>query len=89
MRIGRRARIGPFCKVIDNHFHHAVGDCLARPEPVPVSIGEGAVAGPRAMVLPGGELGPGAWLGPGQVLSLRLPAGMELPRPQIAKKAAS
>jgi acetyltransferase-like isoleucine patch superfamily enzyme len=89
VRIGRRARIGPFCKVIDNHFHRAVGDRLERPEPVPVSIGEGAVTGPRAVVLPGGELGPGAWLGPGQVLSLRLPAGMELPRPQIAKKAAS
>jgi acetyltransferase-like isoleucine patch superfamily enzyme len=78
VRIGARARIGAFCKIIDNHFHNAVGDRFVRPEPEPVVIGAGAVVGPRAVVLPGGELGEGATLGAGCVLSFRLAAGTDL-----------
>ena len=84
VRIGARARIGPFCKIIDNHFHKTVGDRYVRPEAVAIVIGEGAIVGPRAMILPGGGLGDGAWLGPGQVLSFCLAAGDELPRPVVA-----
>jgi len=84
VRIGAGARIGPFCKIIDNHFHPTVGDRDERPEPVAVSIGEGAIIGPRSVILPGADVGAGAWLGPAQVLSFRLPAGAEFPRPRIA-----
>jgi acetyltransferase-like isoleucine patch superfamily enzyme len=84
VHIGAGARIGPFCKIIDNHFHRTVGDRYERPEPVSVSIGEGAVMGPRAVVLPRGGLGAGAWLGPAQVLAFFLPAGAQLPRPGVA-----
>jgi serine acetyltransferase len=84
VRIGAHARIGPFCKIIDNHFHRTVGDRYDRPEAVAISIGQGAVVGPRAMILPGGGLGDGAWLGPGQVLSFCLAAGAELPSPVVA-----
>jgi acetyltransferase-like isoleucine patch superfamily enzyme len=78
IRIGAGARIGPFCKIIDNHFHSAIGDRFVRPEPEPVVIGAGATLGPRAVVLPGGELGEGAVLGAARVLSFRLAAGMDL-----------
>lgn len=83
--IGARARIGPFCKIIDNHFHRTVGDRYDRPDPVAITIGEGAVVGPRAVILPRGGLGAGAWLGPAQVLSFRLAAGAELPSPAVAR----
>lgn len=89
VHIGARAWIGPFCKIIDNHFHRTVGDRSERPEPVPVVIGERAIVGPRAVILPGAGLGAGARLGPAQVLSFRLPAGMEFPRPGIAREGAS
>ena len=84
VRIGAHVRIGPFCKIIDNHFHRTVGDRYVRPQAVPISIGEGAIMGPRAMILPGGGLGAGAWLGAGQVLSFCLPANAELPSPVVA-----
>jgi acetyltransferase-like isoleucine patch superfamily enzyme len=78
VRIGAGTRIGAFCKIMDNHFHRTVGDRHDRPEPVPVVIGEGAMVGPRCVILPGAEVGPGARLGPASVLSFRLPAGMVL-----------
>ncbi len=87
VRLCARSRIGPFCKIIDNHFHHAGGDRFERPEAVPVVIGEDALVGPRAVVLPGAEIGAGATLGPAQVLSHRLWAGMDLPR-RSAKETA-
>jgi acetyltransferase-like isoleucine patch superfamily enzyme len=89
VRIGPGVRIGPFCKVIDNHFHRSVGDRSERPPAQEVSIGEGAVIGPLAVVLPGAEMGAGAWLGPAQVLSFRLPAWTEFPRPGIARRTGS
>jgi acetyltransferase-like isoleucine patch superfamily enzyme len=88
VHIGPRARIGPFCKIIDNHFHRVAGDRRERPEGLAVAIGEGAVIGPRAVVLPGGALGAGARLGPAQVLSFRLLAGMEHPRPHLAGRCS-
>jgi acetyltransferase-like isoleucine patch superfamily enzyme len=78
VRVGARARIGPFCKIIDNHFHRTVGDRGERPDSVAIAIGEDAVVGPRAILLPGAELGAGARVGPATSLSLRLRAGSEL-----------
>jgi acetyltransferase-like isoleucine patch superfamily enzyme len=75
--VGAGARVGAFCKIIDNHFHRTVGDRFDRPEAIPVVIGEGATVGPRAVLLPGGGLAPGAWLDPATVLSFRLPAFAE------------
>jgi acetyltransferase-like isoleucine patch superfamily enzyme len=72
IHVGARTKIGPFCKIIDNHFHRVVGDRDERPESVPIVIGEGAVIGPRAILLPGAEVEPGACVGPGVVLSSRL-----------------
>lgn len=77
--IGPGARLGPFCKVIDNNFHQTRGDRFERPEPIPVAIGANAIVGPRAVLLPGADLGAGAVLGPAQVLSSRLPPGMRFP----------
>ncbi len=79
VRVGRRSRIGPFCKILDNHFHNAVGDRQQRPESVPIVIGEDSVLGPRAILLPGAELGAGARVGPAAVLSFHLRAEAEFP----------
>jgi acetyltransferase-like isoleucine patch superfamily enzyme len=79
VRVGTRSRIGPFCKLLDNHFHHAVGDRRQRPESVPIVIGEDSVLGPRAILLPGAQMGAGARVGPTGVLSFHLSAGAELP----------
>jgi acetyltransferase-like isoleucine patch superfamily enzyme len=89
VRIGAGARIGAFCKIVDNHFHHTVGDRFERPEPVSVTIGDGAVIGVRAVLLPGSEVGAGARVGPAQVLSFRLPAGAEFPGPSGARESAA
>ncbi len=78
IHIGAGAHIGAFCKVIDNNFHRTTGDRTERPEPVPVLIGEGAVVGPRAVLLPGTALGARARVAPGSVVSFRVPAGGEL-----------
>jgi len=56
VRVGARSRIGPFCKILDNHFH-AISDRRLRPESVPIVIGEDCVLGPRAILLPGAEMG--------------------------------
>jgi acetyltransferase-like isoleucine patch superfamily enzyme len=76
VRIGERARIGAFCKIIDNHFHRpGQGDRFERPTPVPVVIGPDALIGPHAVLLPGAEVGAGAAVGAGAVLSFRLAPG--------------
>ncbi len=79
VRIGARSRIGPFCKIMDNHFHRAAGDRRDRPDAVPVDVGEDALVGPRSVILPGASMGDGAVLGPATVLSFRLPAGAVFP----------
>jgi acetyltransferase-like isoleucine patch superfamily enzyme len=81
VRVGARARLATFCKIMDNNFHRTTGDRNERPQPVPVAIGACALVGPRAVLLPGAGLGEGAKLGPSQVLSFRLPPGEELPGP--------
>jgi acetyltransferase-like isoleucine patch superfamily enzyme len=86
--VGARARLGAFCKIMDNNFHRTTGDRAERPPAVPVCIGQSALVGPRAVLLPGAELGAGAKLGAGQVLSFRLPPGAELPGPDGATTSA-
>ena len=79
VRIGARSRIGPFCKIIDNHFHQTQDHRLGRPPSVPVVVGPDAIVGAHAVLLPGAELGQGAAVGPAAVLSFRLPAGCIFP----------
>ena len=71
VEIGERASIGAFAKIIDNHYHQAVGDRMERPAGVSISIGKDAVVGPRAILLPGAALAERAVVGPGEVLSNR------------------
>jgi maltose O-acetyltransferase len=89
VRIGRRARIGAFCKIIDNHFHRTTGDRDDRPDAVPVIIAEDVVIGPRAVLLPGAEIGAGATLGPAGVISFHVPARTAFPGPRSARENAA
>jgi acetyltransferase-like isoleucine patch superfamily enzyme len=77
--IGAGARIGPFCKIIDNQFHATVGDRFSRPTAVPIVIGPEACVGAHAVLLPGAVLGAGASVGPGSVVSFHLAAGTAFP----------
>jgi acetyltransferase-like isoleucine patch superfamily enzyme len=79
VRIGEHARLGAFCKIMDNHFHRVGQDRFDRPTPVPVVVGAGAIVGPHAVLLPGAEVGIGAVVGAGAVLSFRLAAGARFP----------
>jgi acetyltransferase-like isoleucine patch superfamily enzyme len=72
--IGKGARIGTMCKIMDNHFHDSpVRNRFVRPEGVPIVIGPHAIVGPHAVVLPGGSLEAGARLNPRGVLSFHMP----------------
>jgi acetyltransferase-like isoleucine patch superfamily enzyme len=71
VEVGARTSIGAFSKIIDNHYHHTVGDRTVRPAGVAVLVGEDAVIGPRVILLPGARVAARAVLGPGQVLSGR------------------
>ncbi len=90
VHVGAGAHIGAFCKILDNHFHSTAGDRGERPEPLPVIIGEGAVIGPRAVLLPGTVLGPRSRVAPGQVVSLRrVLAGTEVGGPAEADRVVA
>lgn len=69
------ARLGAFCKILDNHRHELSGDRELRPASLPVTIGEGARVGARSSILPGGSLGAGSELLADSVLSRRVPGG--------------
>jgi acetyltransferase-like isoleucine patch superfamily enzyme len=71
VEIGARVSIGAFAKIIDNHYHHTVGDRARRPAAVPIFIGDDAIIGPRAILLPGARVAARAVVGAGQVLSSR------------------
>lgn len=71
--IGPRARVGPFAKVIDNHFHSASGDRHQRPPSAPVVIERDVVLGPRAIVLPGAHVGAGSHVAAAAVVARRVP----------------
>lgn len=65
--IGDGAKLGQFCKVIDNHFHEMRGDRHVRPPSQPVEIGEGAVLGDRVILLPGARVARGQIVPPDTV----------------------
>lgn len=73
--VGDGVHLGPFSKILDNHFHLVSGDRLQRPASKPIVIGAGARIGARAVLLPGARIGDGAWIGPGAVVSRPIPAG--------------
>jgi acetyltransferase-like isoleucine patch superfamily enzyme len=75
VRIGARSRLGAFCKVIDNHFHSAVGLRTTKPPSVEVVIEEDVELGARAIVLPGGQVGRGSRIMAGTVITRRVPPG--------------
>jgi acetyltransferase-like isoleucine patch superfamily enzyme len=80
VEVGARASIGAFSKLIDNHYHRTVGDRTERPPPVPIFVGEDAIIGPRAILLPGARVAARGMVGAGQVLSSRqeaLPSSRE------------
>ena len=75
VHVGAGARVGAFCKVMDNHFHRTTGDRGERPEPIPVVIGDRTILGPRVVLLPGAVIGEDAWVAPARIVSFRVPAG--------------
>lgn len=66
--IGAGARLGAFCKILDNHFHALRGDRSRSQASSPVVVGEGAVVGVRAILLPGTRLAAGQVVPPGAVV---------------------
>lgn len=74
IQIGAGARIGPFALVMDTAFHDP-DDPSKRPEPRPISIGEGAIIGSHATVLPGSRIGAGARVFAGSVVAGFVPPG--------------
>ncbi len=81
-----------FSKVLDNHFHPVSGNRHERPHSTAVVIGEGAVIGERAIVLPGARLEAQVQLEAGVVIARRVPRGTTLagypPRP-VGKRVAA
>lgn len=72
IHIGDDAVLGPYVQLLDSAFH--VTDAHRdRPEPQPIVIGEGAVLGAWAMVLPGGRVAAGARVPPGTVVTSSRP----------------
>ena len=74
--IGANATLGPFVKVMDNHFH-PLDEQHRLPPSRPVVISEGATIGPRAILLPGAWIAPGATVPTGAVVSRRFGAAGE------------
>jgi 2,3,4,5-tetrahydropyridine-2-carboxylate N-succinyltransferase len=88
VEIGARAKIGAFAKIIDNHYHRTVGNRLERPDGVPILVGEDAIIGPRAILLPGARLAARAIVGAGEVLSNRQQAAPPSPGRAQAQRVA-
>jgi acetyltransferase-like isoleucine patch superfamily enzyme len=55
--LGRGCRIGPYCKILDNHWHPLRGDPFQRPPASPVLVGDGVVLESRVILLPGARIG--------------------------------
>jgi maltose O-acetyltransferase len=71
--IGAGAKLGGYSKIMDNHFHSLLKEERhgQRPGSRPVSVGERAKVGARAILLPGAWVGSGAVVPPGAVVSRR------------------
>ncbi len=76
VRVGARARLGAFCKLLDNH-QHDVRDRSRRPPSQAVIVEEDCVIGPKAILLPGAHVGRGSRIGAGTVVSRPVPAGCD------------
>jgi maltose O-acetyltransferase len=77
--LGARARLGSFCKIIDNHFHPLVGDRHERPAPRPVVIEDDVTLGPGTIVLAGARVARGERFDAGSVLKTPRGAGPREP----------
>ncbi|HEY1960090.1 MAG TPA: hypothetical protein VGH28_30990 [Polyangiaceae bacterium] len=78
IRIGARACIGAFTKILDGHFHALEGDRHVRPPPSVVIVEEDVTIGPRCVLLPRAHIGRGSSLGAGTVASRRFPPHVAL-----------
>jgi acetyltransferase-like isoleucine patch superfamily enzyme len=76
IRVGARAHLGRFCKILDNHFHR-VSARDQRPVSEQVIIEDDVDLGARSILLPGAQVGRAAVVGAGTVLARRVPAGAE------------
>ena len=74
LTLQRRVRVGPWVKVIDNHFHSLTGNRLERPEPGTVVIEDDCVLEAYAILLPGAHLERGTVVAERAVVSRRVPA---------------
>lgn len=73
VRIGSGARLGAFSKIVDNHFHRTVGPRSEHAPSVPVEVGEGAILGARAVLLPGARIGARSHVAAATVVSKAVP----------------
>lgn len=73
--ISDRCSLGPFVKVLDNHFHPLRGNRHQRPMSAAVHLEHDVVVEARAIILPGTYLEAGARIGVGTVVSRRVPGG--------------
>jgi acetyltransferase-like isoleucine patch superfamily enzyme len=71
--VGAGARLGSFCKVMDNNFHRITGNRVEVPPAVPVVIERGVVLGPSSIVV-GCRIGEGAEVSPRAVVTRKVPA---------------
>jgi acetyltransferase-like isoleucine patch superfamily enzyme len=77
--IGNRCQIGPYAKLLDNHFHTLTDrDKHMRPRSEQVVLEEDVRLGERSIVLPGAHLQKGVTLEPRTVISRRVPPGVAL-----------
>jgi maltose O-acetyltransferase len=72
--IGAEAKLGSFCKILDNHFHQVGRERCRRPPSRPVAVGARAVIGARAILLPGAWVGSDTVVPAGAVVSHRFGA---------------
>ena len=70
--IGDRVRIGPFCKLLDNH-QHRIGDRLDRPPSQAVVVEAEAELGARVILLPGARVGRRTLVQSRSVITRRVP----------------
>ncbi len=73
VHIGARTRVGPFCKVLDTHYHRLEGDRTERPPPGLVVVEEDVELGPRTVLLPRAHVGRGSTVRAGTVVTRRFP----------------
>jgi maltose O-acetyltransferase len=83
IEVGAQAKLGSFCKILDNHLHLVGGwDRDRRPPSRPVVIEERAEVGARAILLPGARVGSGAVVPADAVISRSF--GLPASRPPLA-----